>query len=410
MKDGEKRYVEVSTSPMTDENGKVVNVIHVAKDITQRMQMLEQLRQKNQFVKATLESLTYPFYVIDTENYTIKLANSAAHKQGLREGSYCYAAHKNTKPCDTKDHQCPLRDAKKTKKPVTAKHIHFDENGKPRDVEVHCYPIFDNERNVNQVIEYTLDITDRQKIKEIRLENERLVYAGKAKSDFLASMSHELRTPLNAVIGFSELLKQRMAGGLNEKQNRYVEDILTSGNHLLLLINDILDLSKVEAGKMELVIEKLSVPQAIDEGFTLIKEKAMRHHVKLKTELDPELEFIEADRLRFKQILFNLLGNAVKFSKPGGGIVTVKTKKDGDMARISVSDTGIGIKEKDIGKLFREFEQLSSGITRKYGGTGLGLSISKKLVELHGGKIWAESRYGEGSTFTFVLPLKKKWR
>ncbi len=181
-----------------------------------------------------------------------------------------------------------------------------------------------------------------------------------------------------------------------------------TGNHLLALINDILDLSKVEAGKIELVIEKLSVPQAVNEGLTLVKEKAMRHNIKLKTELDPELEFIGVDRLRFKQILFNLLSNAVKFSKPEGGVVTVTTEKEGDMARFSVTDTGIGIKKENMGKLFKEFEQVSTGISRIYGGTGLGLAISKKLVEMHGGTIMAESRYGEGSTFTFLLPIVAK--
>jgi len=404
MKDGEKRYVEVSTSPMIDENGKVVNVIHVAKDITQRMQMLEQLRQKNQFVKATLESLPYPFYVIDTENYTIKLANSAAHKQGLREGSYCYVAHKNTKPCDTKDHQCPLREAKKTKKPVTAKHIHFDENGKPRDVEVHCYPIFDNEGNVNRVIEYTLDITDRQKIKEIRLENERLIYANGAKSEFLETMSHELRTPLNSIIGFSELMKQNT--GLNEEQRHYLDNIITSGKSLLSIIDSILDLTRIEAEKMELVIEKFDAFQALDEIIDLIKEKAAKQNVLLKKELDLQLEYIDADRIKFKQILFNLIDNAVKFSKKEGGAVTITTRKVDDMAQISVSDTGIGIREKDIGKLFHVFQQVDTGASRKYGGTGLGLTITKQLVELHGGKIRAESKFGIGSTFTFVLPLK----
>jgi PAS domain S-box-containing protein len=408
MKGGEKRYVEVSTSPIIDENGKVVKVIHVSKDITERMQMLEQLRQKNQLVKATLESLPYPFYVIETKNYIIKLANSAANKQGLREGSYCYVVHNNTKPCDTKDHQCPLRKVEKTKKPVTTKHIHFDENGKPRDVDVHCYPIFDNGGNVNQVIEYTLDITDLQKIKEIRLENERLVFADKAKSEFLAIMSHELRTPLNAIIGFSELLKVKTMGNINEKQESYVDNIRYGGKHLLDLINDILDLSQAEAGKIELVIEKISVPHTINEVLILIEEKAAKNNIIINEEFDPQLEWIEADKQRIKQVLFNLLSNAVKFSKEEGGTITIATKREGDMARISVSDSGIGIKERDIGKLFKEFQQLDSGSTRKYGGTGLGLVITKKLIELHGGKIIVESRYGEGSTFSFSIPIKVK--
>lgn len=221
----------------------------------------------------------------------------------------------------------------------------------------------------------------------------------------IASMSHELRTPLTAIIGFSELLKQKAAGDLNQKQEHYVDNVHTSSIFLLNLISDILDLSKIKAGKIEPVIEKMSVPSAIEEAIILLKEKAAKHNIILKKELDPQLELIEADRQRFKQILLNLLSNAVKFSKEEG-IVTVTAKKMEDTAKISVSDTGMGIKPENLGKLFCEFEQLDSGIAKKYGGTGLGLAISKQLVELHGGKIWAESRYGEGSTFTFSLPLK----
>jgi len=252
------------------------------------------------------------------------------------------------------------------------------------------------------------EITERKKAEETRHENMRLEAADKAKSEFLANMSHELRTPLNSSIGFSELLKEGIAGELNENQKHYVDNILTSNQFLLTLINDILDLSKIDAGKIELVIEKMYVPAAIKETLNLIKEKAMRHNVLLKTDFDPELGYIGADRQRIKQILFNLLSNAVKFSKGDGGTVTITAKKEGDMALISISDTGIGIKEENIGKLFHKFEQLESGISAKYGGTGLGLAITKQLVEMHGGRIWAESRYGEGSTFTFLLPIEVK--
>ncbi|MCZ7360340.1 MAG: ATP-binding protein [Candidatus Methanoperedens sp.] len=249
------------------------------------------------------------------------------------------------------------------------------------------------------------DISERKKGEEVRNENERLAYVSKAKSEFLANMSHELRTPLNSIIGFSELMKQKKIGELNIKQEHYLNNILTSSRFLLNLINDILDISKVEAGKIELIIEKLHVPGVINETISLIKEKAAKQNIELKTELDPQLDFIEADQQRFKQVLFNLLSNAVKFSKRGGGSITITAKKDGDMARISVADTGIGIKEEDIGKLFMEFEQIDSGISRRYGGTGLGLAISKKLVELHGGSITVESKHGEGSTFTFWIPV-----
>ncbi len=246
---------------------------------------------------------------------------------------------------------------------------------------------------------------ERRQAEEILLQNERLAYASKAKSEFLANMSHELRTPLNSIIGFSELLKQ---GTLGEKQLRYVDNVLTSSKFLLDLINDILDLSRVEAGKIELVIEKMPVQAVVNETANLIKEKASKHNVLLKKEFDHDLDFIDADQQRFRQVLFNLLSNAIKFSKPDGGTVTITARREEDKARFSVSDTGIGIKDGEIEKLFNEFEQLESGISRKYGGTGLGLAISKKLVQLHEGKIWAESRYGEGSTFTFLLPIVAK--
>ena len=251
------------------------------------------------------------------------------------------------------------------------------------------------------------DLTERRKAMELHIENVRLESASKAKSEFLAGMSHELRTPLNAVIGFAQLMKEGISGDLNEKQMRFANNILTSGNHLLELINDILDLSKVEAGKIELVIERMSVPETIKEALVLIKEKAQKRNTMLKTELDPELEFLEADKLRFKQIIFNLLSNAVKFCREEGGTVAIRTKKEGDMAAIKVEDNGIGIKEENLGKLFQKFEQIDPGVTSKYGGTGLGLAITKQLVELHGGTITVESRYGEGSTFTFKLPISR---
>ena len=232
--------------------------------------------------------------------------------------------------------------------------------------------------------------------------------ANKVKSEFLSTMSHELRTPLNSIIGFSDLLKQKMIGELNEKQEHYIDNILNSSKHLLSLINDILDLSKVESGKIEMNIEKISLPSTINDTLEMVRTTAIKHNINIIKDLNPELEFLEADKQKFKQILFNLLSNAVKFSKPIGGTITITTKKYDEMVQISVSDTGIGIKKEDMGKLFNKFQQIESATYRKYGGTGLGLAISKELVELHGGRIWAESKYGEGTTFTFKLPLQDK--
>jgi len=265
--------------------------------------------------------------------------------------------------------------------------------------------MYNKEGNIQGIVYIARDITDLKKAEMMQVENDQLARASKTKSEFLANMSHELRTPLNSIIGFSELLKQNTNGELIEKHIHFVDNIHTSGKFLLNLINDILDLSKVEAGKLELVIEKMSVPRVIDETLSLIKEKAANHNLLLKKELDPSITVMEADQQRVKQVLFNMLSNAIKFSKPEGGTITITVKKEGEMARFSVSDNGIGIREEDMYKLFMTFEQLDSGITKKYGGSGLGLAISRRLVELHGGKIWVESSYGVGTTFYFAIPL-----
>jgi two-component system cell cycle sensor histidine kinase PleC len=250
------------------------------------------------------------------------------------------------------------------------------------------------------------DITERKKLEELRLENERLISTSKARSEFLTIMSHELRTPLTSVIGYAIILEGKKQGELNEKQRFFVDNILKSSKHLLGLINNFLELAKTESGKQKMIFEEISVTDTINEIFELIKENAIDHDIILRTEFDPKMLSIKADRRAFKQMLFNMLSNAIKFSKKEGGIITVSTKRKNDMVKISVSDTGIGIKEEDLPRLFQKFEQLDSGIARKYEGTGLGLAITKQLVDLHGGKIWVESKYGQGSKFIFLLPIE----
>ncbi|MBU4374612.1 MAG: PAS domain-containing sensor histidine kinase [Euryarchaeota archaeon] len=252
------------------------------------------------------------------------------------------------------------------------------------------------------------DITERKKLELLHLENERLITAAKARSEFLTIMNHELRTPLTSVIGYSIILEGKTQGELNEKQRFFVDNILKSSKYLLDLINNFLELAKTESGKQEMVFEEISVPDAINEIFKLIQENALDHNIILRKEFDPEMLSIQVDRRALKQMLFNLLSNAIKFSKKEGGIITVSTKRENDMVKISVADTGIGIKEEDIPRLFQKFEQLDSGISRKYDGSGLGLAITKQLVDMHGGKIWVESKYGEGSNFIFLLPIGGK--
>ena len=247
-------------------------------------------------------------------------------------------------------------------------------------------------------------------IENVRLFNEiqdksmQLEIANRHKSEFLANMSHELRTPLNAIIGFSEVLQERMFGDMNEKQEEYINDIHGSGKHLLSLINDILDLSKVEAGRMELELATFDLPSAIDNALTLIKERAGRHGIELTSKVDPAVSGIHADERKFKQILLNLLSNAVKFT-PEGGRITVASRAVDSMVEVGVTDTGIGIAPEDCDAVFEEFRQVGNDYTKKAEGTGLGLALTRKFVQLHGGKIWVTSEVGKGSTFTFTLPV-----
>ena len=237
---------------------------------------------------------------------------------------------------------------------------------------------------------------------EIEAKNRQLEVADQHKSEFLANMSHELRTPLNAIIGFSEVLKESMFGELNEKQDEYVKDIHSSGHHLLSLINDILDLSKVEAGHMELAISKFDIPSAIDNAVLLVRERANRHMLALEVKVDPRLNSFTGDERKFKQILLNLLSNAVKFTPEGGRIVVAAQPMD-DGVEVSISDTGVGIATEHLETVFEAFRQVGSDYNTKREGTGLGLALVKQFVELHGGRIAVESVLNQGSTFTFTL-------
>ena len=248
-----------------------------------------------------------------------------------------------------------------------------------------------------------LAIQNARLFREIEEKSRQIEAANRHKSEFLANMSHELRTPLNAIIGFSEVLGERLFGELNEKQAEYTDDILSSGRHLLSLINEILDLSKVEAGRMELELATFDLPLAIDNARTFVRERATKHGINLDVTVDERLGDFVGDERKIKQILLNLLSNAVKFTPEGGRIGINARQADGSV-EISVSDTGIGIAPEDQPKIFEEFRQVGSDYAHKIEGTGLGLTLAKKFVELHGGRIWVESEVGKGSTFSFTLP------
>ncbi|MBF0497240.1 MAG: GAF domain-containing protein [Deltaproteobacteria bacterium] len=282
------------------------------------------------------------------------------------------------------------------------------------------------ERHQKSLTELTCRLTAKnheliQMTRELLRQKQQVEAANKAKSAFLAGMSHELRTPLNAIIGFSEVLLDKYFGELTPKQEEFIGDVLASGNHLLSLINDILDLSKVEAGKMDLEITDFSLRELLEHSLVLVKEKAFKHGISLRLDLDDQIsELIRADERKIKQVLYNLLSNAVKFTPDGGCVIlgarlrnnnsSILPEKEGDQFQpkieISVTDTGIGLDQVDLGRIFDEFYQIQHGLVSKTPGTGLGLPLSRGFVELQGGKIWAESAgLGQGAKFSFTLPL-----
>jgi signal transduction histidine kinase len=264
------------------------------------------------------------------------------------------------------------------------------------------------------------EIDDRKKAQQAMRKAKRAAeIANRTKSEFLANMSHELRTPLNHIIGFTELILDKNFGELNETQEEYLSDVHSSSGHLLSLINDILDLSKVEAGKLEYRPTEVKIGEILTNSLIMIKEKAIKSEIKVSAKLDGMPESIHADERKLKQILYNLLSNAVKFTPNGGSIDLVAKLEFGckkgariakmssnDFLRISIRDSGIGINKEDIAKIFEPFEQVDNSASRRFQGTGLGLSLTKSLVELHGGEIWAESQgEGKGATFSFCIPV-----
>jgi PAS domain S-box-containing protein len=407
---GEKIWMAWRNTPILGDDGRLREILTVGIDITERRRIEREIAAQKQLLENTLESLTHPFYVIDAEDYTIKIANSAARVLGASGESTCHAlTHKSATPCNTSQHVCPLVEVKKTKRPVIVEHIHEGADGNPRFMEVNGYPIFDDEGNVVQMIEYSIDITER-KVMELQLEDARdaAEAANRAKSTFLANMSHELRTPMNAIIGYSEMLAEDAEDEGHDEMVPDLEKINAAGKHLLALINDILDLSKIEAGRMDLYLETFDLREMLDEAVATVLPLITKNDNRLETEFEDSLGNVRVDLTKLRQSLFNLLSNAAKFTE--GGTITLtadKELRDGaEWLRLSVADTGIGSGEDKLEAVFEEFSQADDSTTRDYGGTGLGLPISRRFCHMMGGDITVVSEPGKGTTFTIELPAR----
>jgi signal transduction histidine kinase len=269
---------------------------------------------------------------------------------------------------------------------------------------VQAIPVTEEDGTIIGVLETCREITERRIAEKLLHEKQIAEVANRTKSEFLASMSHELRTPLNSIIGFSEMLREQAYGELNEKQLRAVGNISKSGKHLLSLINNILDISKVEAGKMELNYKNFELATKLNMIRNLLSPIADRKNIKIEIDMDSKLTSICADEDKFAQIMYNLVDNAIKFSYENS-FVKIGARKKEELVEITVKDTGIGIKAEDQNKLFKPFSQVDSFFSRSSHGTGLGLSLVKKIVQLHGGYVWFSSNPREGSTFAFSIPI-----
>lgn len=469
---GKARYVVFDAAPIRDSAGAVIAAIETLQDITERKTLEEKIYRSQQDWEHTFNSITDMVTVHD-KDYNIILANKAAEKilnlpmlEKMKDRK-CFAYYHGT---DHAPEGCPscgcLQTGASASFELFEPHLNMF-------IEIRAIPRFDSEKSLIGLIHVVRDITERKQLerqikmhtehletvvqertraledanRELRTVNRELVLrreeadaASRSKTDFLANMSHELRTPLNAIMGFSEIMLMGMAGPISEKQKEFLGDISKSGSHLLSLINDILDLSKVEAGKVEPDLGQVIISNLISGSLMMLKEKALKHAIKIESIIDPAATDIIGDQRMLKQVLVNLLSNALKFT-PHGGSVSVQARMlnsselpltpalsptgrggaddihselhtphsalHGNFIEVSVSDTGVGITPEHQQKLFQPFQQIDSSLTRKHAGTGLGLSLCRRFVELHGGRIWVESEPGKGSTFRFVVPVRQ---
>ena len=407
-KDGSWRWARTHGIAQRDVSGRAVRMIGSTGDITRLKQAEEALRQSEERYAIVTKVATEGMY-----EWTIadgSLFVSEHTKAFFPAGVPHTAAAWNSliHPEDYSGYHDALRDHFKG---LTARLEHeyriASAGGEYRWVIDRGIAIRDAAGHAVKLVGAVTDVTSRKLAEQaLREAREQAEAASREKSQFLANMSHELRTPLNAIIGFSEVLKDGLFGELNDKQSEYVNDILESGQHLLSLINDVLDLSKIEAGRMELELSEFPLAAAIERALSLVKERAQRHGVRLVTDIAPAVGVVRADERKIKQMLLNLLSNAVKFS-PEGASVTVKAQANGAGVEIQVRDTGVGISLEDQQVLFQEFRQVGTDSKRKAEGTGLGLALTKRFVELHGGEISLASSPGKGSTFTVTLPIRK---
>jgi PAS domain S-box-containing protein len=395
---GRRIGVSFNAGVFSDAAGQPLGILAAARDITGQKQLEQQLRDQQFYARSLIESNIDALMTTDPLGLITDVNEQMESLTGNSRDELIGSPFKDwfTDPERAEEGiRLVLREGKVTDYELTAR----AKDNRETVVSYNGTTFNDRDGKLQGVFAAARDVTERKRFEQTLQEANRL------KSEFLANMSHELRTPLNGIIGFSEFLVDEKPGKVNKKQQEYLHDILASGRHLLKLINDVLDLSKVEAGKMDLFPEKFSVAEAIDEVFSGISPQAKAKNLGVHCEIAPDIENITLDKQKFKQVLLNLLSNAVKFTDEQGRIDVSIDRHNKKHLRLQVQDTGIGIKPSEIAKLFVEFKQLDSGAARRYEGTGLGLALTKKIVELQKGSISVKSDHGKGSTFTVILPI-----
>ncbi len=407
--------------------------------LERQTRLYESLEQSKEYLNKVLNTSADMIVVADREGY-ITDCNTAAEKMlgyerdeliGTKASDYWYSPGERREIAERLEREESISNYETKLK---------RKDGRLIDISLSISLLRDDSNRVIGTVGVSKDITEKkryeeelkalnerleervlERTRELEAANRELEKSNKLKSQFIANMSHELRTPLNSIIGFSETLIEMPVGRLNEKQERYIRNIHTSGKHLLQLINNILDLAKIEAGRLSLYCEGFLLRPVIEEAISIVEMLARKKNITIHHDIGEDIKAITADRVKFKQILYNLLSNAIKFTPERGDVyltVDLVTPSEGlkfssmgegqRLLRVSVKDTGIGIRSEDMDRIFNEFEQADNSYTRRYEGTGIGLSLTKRLVEMHGGLIWVESRVGEGSIFSFVMPLLER--